>query len=160
MPPNPRDGEISDEDISVDDLLKQQDGPARKKRRIMVIEDHDEGHTSDDRASGKDVELNADTDEESEDDGPVSSVEVHNRFQTAASSRIPERPEAPDNQQPINSKRPSFASLGVSAPLVNALKGMSIKMPTEVQEACIPPLLAGKYVFATILQLGNLSQCP
>lgn len=44
----------------------------------------------------------------------------------------------------IGSIQPTFASLGVSSLLQNALKGMSIKVPTEVQAACIPPLLEGK----------------
>jgi hypothetical protein len=38
----------------------------------------------------------------------------------------------------------TFSSLGISAPLQAALKSMSIKLPTEVQAACIPPLLEGK----------------
>ena len=38
----------------------------------------------------------------------------------------------------------TFSSLGISSPLQAALKSMSIKLPTEVQAACIPPLLEGK----------------
>ncbi|KAL5527879.1 hypothetical protein ACEPAG_6680 [Sanghuangporus baumii] len=38
----------------------------------------------------------------------------------------------------------SFAELGASKALVASLASMSIRTPTEVQAACIPPLLAGK----------------
>ncbi|KAL6298762.1 DEAD-domain-containing protein [Sparassis latifolia] len=41
--------------------------------------------------------------------------------------------------------RPStFASLGVSSALVDALSKISIRVPTEIQTACIPPLLQGE----------------
>ena len=39
----------------------------------------------------------------------------------------------------------SFAQLGISAPLQAALKAMSIRSPTEVQAACIPPLMSGAF---------------
>lgn len=39
----------------------------------------------------------------------------------------------------------TFASLGVSKPLQAALSSMSIRTPTEVQVACIPPLLTGEF---------------
>ncbi|KAF8639763.1 hypothetical protein AX17_001024 [Amanita inopinata Kibby_2008] len=38
----------------------------------------------------------------------------------------------------------SFVDLGISATLQAALTAMSIKIPTEVQAACIPPLLTGR----------------
>jgi len=38
----------------------------------------------------------------------------------------------------------SFAEMGVAPPLHSALARMSIRVPTEIQAACIPPLLAGK----------------
>lgn len=34
--------------------------------------------------------------------------------------------------------------MGISSVLVSALAKMSIKTPTEIQAACIPPLLQGK----------------
>lgn len=39
----------------------------------------------------------------------------------------------------------SFSALGISPQLQSALITMSIRTPTEVQAACILPLLAGKY---------------
>ncbi|KAE9410428.1 DEAD-domain-containing protein [Gymnopus androsaceus JB14] len=54
---------------------------------------------------------------------------------------MPQRIEPIRNTQP----RPpaSFSELGVSSAIQNALKTMSINSPTEIQVACIPPLLAG-----------------
>jgi len=37
----------------------------------------------------------------------------------------------------------TFASLGVEPFLVKALEAMAIRMPTEVQAMCIPPILSG-----------------
>ena len=43
-------------------------------------------------------------------------------------------------------KNPSitFKELGLNSWLVDALKAMSIKFPSEIQKACIPPILKGK----------------
>lgn len=38
----------------------------------------------------------------------------------------------------------SFETMGISSVLVSALAKMSIKTPTEIQAACIPPLLQGE----------------
>ncbi|KAG9284182.1 hypothetical protein G9A89_022956 [Geosiphon pyriformis] len=38
----------------------------------------------------------------------------------------------------------SFKQLGLNSWLIDALKGISIKFPTEIQTACIPPILAGR----------------
>ncbi|SCZ91742.1 BZ3500_MvSof-1268-A1-R1_Chr5-1g07643 [Microbotryum saponariae] len=50
----------------------------------------------------------------------------------------------PENLPSTTTKTPtSFAQLGVERFLCNALQAMSIRQPTEVQAACIPPILAG-----------------
>ncbi|KAL4267917.1 DEAD box helicase family protein [Pleurotus pulmonarius] len=56
---------------------------------------------------------------------------------------------APKRDTPAQRAQPSphvesFAALGISQPLQNALKSISIKVPTEIQRACIPPLLEGR----------------
>jgi ATP-dependent RNA helicase DDX49/DBP8 len=38
----------------------------------------------------------------------------------------------------------SFADLGLDAGLIRALELMAIRVPTEVQQACIPPILQGR----------------
>jgi ATP-dependent RNA helicase DDX49/DBP8 len=52
----------------------------------------------------------------------------------------------PTRPAPLRHSAPalSFAALGISPHLLTALSCMSIKTPTEVQAACIPPLLAGR----------------
>lgn len=49
----------------------------------------------------------------------------------------------------------SFADLGVSRQLVASLNAMAIRRPTEVQMACIPPLLAGTYCLYLTLCLSE-----
>ena len=49
------------------------------------------------------------------------------------------------NSSASNIQRTSFASFGVSSTLLNALASMSIRSPTEIQAACIPPLLQGEF---------------
>lgn len=53
------------------------------------------------------------------------------------------------HQRPLSSgagKPVTFSSLGISPPLLSALSKMAIHAPTEIQQACIPPLLAGQSV--------------
>ncbi|KAG8926532.1 putative RNA helicase [Tulasnella sp. 418] len=55
----------------------------------------------------------------------------------------------PTSLQPIpdsskSNSQADFSSLGISAQLVASLHAMSIRVPTPVQAACIPPLLAGR----------------
>jgi ATP-dependent RNA helicase DDX49/DBP8 len=38
----------------------------------------------------------------------------------------------------------SFESLGLSAPITNALASINIRKPTEIQVACVPPILSGR----------------
>lgn len=53
---------------------------------------------------------------------------------------------AEKKQQTIAPEGSSFIDIGVEAWLSDTLKSMSIKEPTEIQRACIPPILAGKDV--------------
>ncbi|KIJ57049.1 hypothetical protein M422DRAFT_149670 [Sphaerobolus stellatus SS14] len=64
--------------------------------------------------------------------------------------KAPTRPEA--QAQPLPNTKTSqtapneytdFASFGIAKPLVTAMNMMSIRKPTPVQIACVPPLLAG-----------------
>ncbi|KAI7906925.1 P-loop containing nucleoside triphosphate hydrolase protein [Cokeromyces recurvatus] len=49
-------------------------------------------------------------------------------------------------KQTIAPQGSTFADLGIDDWLCETLKAMSIKEPTEIQRACIPPILAGKDV--------------
>ncbi|KAF9058134.1 P-loop containing nucleoside triphosphate hydrolase protein [Panaeolus papilionaceus] len=153
------------EDISLDDLLRRQDEPPRKKRRLSEEPVELDESASDDsgsfsaRNSGDEEDSQRSEDESSEEDGSdnqdsdagsgdenqeltqESSLPTHDRLGISTSARI----NASKSQLSTSEQtaRPSFAALGISKPLQTALKSMSIKVPTEVQAACIPPLLAG-----------------
>nr|VWO95192.1 ATP-dependent RNA helicase CshA (EC [Ganoderma boninense] len=67
-----------------------------------------------------------------------------------ASSRISFKPRATKTaafQPPLRTKPlpASFETMGISSVLVSALAKMHIQSPTEIQAACIPPLLEGEY---------------
>ena len=113
-----------------DDLLKQQEQPLRKKRRLSYSElENDEASSesgSDEHSSLSDGGFQVDW-----------SLGPHSRV----SNRIAPSPKLKTD---LPEKSYTFSSLGISVPLQAALKSMSIKLPTEVQAACIPPLLEGK----------------
>ena len=54
--------------------------------------------------------------------------------------------ETRKRQNPKRTPKASFQSFGISPALLAALSGMSITTPTEIQAACIPPILAGECV--------------
>jgi ATP-dependent RNA helicase DDX49/DBP8 len=58
------------------------------------------------------------------------------------------RPQSPGAG---SSNHATFSSLGISPSLLSALSKMAIHAPTEIQRACIPPLLAG-----LLLRVGYL----
>ncbi|PHZ16057.1 DEAD-domain-containing protein, partial [Rhizopus microsporus ATCC 52813] len=49
-------------------------------------------------------------------------------------------------EQTIAPEGTGFLKLGVQEWMIDTLKSMSIKLPTEIQRACIPPILEGKDV--------------
>lgn len=150
--------ESSLKNITVDDLLRQQEGPLRKKRRLSESEasnSEDEGsesgsssghHTrsySKDDNEGQFLKSEDEDGEPSQNKTSLSELNVDDRLGSF------ERVKSPKRQiSTSTSSKSSFASLGISPQLQGALKSMSIKAPTEVQSACIPPLLAGKYVYS------------
>jgi hypothetical protein len=148
--------------LTTDDLMRRQEEPNRKRiriRRMVVDKSEDEdGSDSDEEAARlsddsetdeargeergearlKDDENNADS-----KDGVLACIlpsDRFNIFRRASKPRIPL--EANIYSQTLST---TFLSLGVSPPLQDSLFNMSIRTPTEVQVACIPSLLAGKF---------------
>lgn len=82
-------------------------------------------------------------DQESKSDVPIQDEEdtIPSRF----SFKSRESVVAKENTAPsdFSSLPQTFVELGVSSSLVAAMNKMSIHTPTEVQIACIPPLLDG-----------------
>lgn len=117
--------------LITDDLLKQREKqPLRKKRRLSCSEPENDEASSE---SGSDEQTSL-------SDGGFQvdwSLGPHSRVSNRTA-------RSPKHQADLPAKSCTFSSLGISAPLQAALKSMSIKLPTEVQAACIPPLLQGK----------------
>lgn len=118
--------------LTADDLLRQQEQPLRKKRRLSYSDPENDSNSEASQRDSDDITHVFGCDDSFQ---VQSALKDHSRF----SNRITTRPP-----KPVENLTVTFSSLGISAPLQTALKSMSIKLPTEVQAACIPPLLEGK----------------
>lgn len=147
--------------LTTDDLMHKQEGPSRKRLRstMAIGKRHMEwGHESSGRESvgssneseggsqdenGLEDELSRrngdETESEDEEESTLLLPESFNFSRIASTSRGHSSTSSILPKPSAN----TFQSLGVSAPLQAALSSMSIRTPTGVQAACIPPLLAG-----------------
>ena len=119
-----------------------QEGPAKKKRRLSRSESSPDDSEEGSNSSEQDAADLMHSD-------PEDIIDIHSDFiveDRLGSSGQHEKPSMPRKLLP-SAVPASFSSLGISAPLQSALKSMSIKSPTEVQVACIPPILAGMCIF-------------
>ena len=123
-------------DSDKDDLLRQREQqPLRKKRRLSYSDPESDEASSECGSDEQTLSLS------DIDDGGLQvdwSLDTHSRVSNRTTARSPKL------QAALPAKSYTFSSLGISAPLQVALKSMSIRLPTEVQAACIPPLLEGK----------------
>jgi ATP-dependent RNA helicase DDX49/DBP8 len=102
-------------------------------------EDEDSRHNGEREGDEEDTNLSLKTlyEGNDEDDVPGSSrVKIMPR-------RIFQEQRKPLTASPI---KLSFEALGISPALLHALSKMSIRLPTEIQAACIPPLIQGEYL--------------
>lgn len=146
--------------LTTDDLLRMQEEPGRKRLKRDLDSDSDvEDQASDVEQSSIASSSSSSSHSGSGGDGSDDDERAEHPFASSfdiswipdeTSSRVSARKAlvAPRNEPPIISPtRPStFASLGITSTLFNALSKMSIRVPTEVQAACIPPLLEGEYL--------------
>jgi ATP-dependent RNA helicase DDX49/DBP8 len=156
--------------LTTDDLLRRQEEPVAKKLKISLplgfdgldetsselndeTSEEEEELTNNEVQRGKNRRRSAgDADDDSDDalldgkdDEPLTSGESESEFSvTLERSGLQGVKTKPMSQKPLKPTGATFASLGVSAPLQASLAAMSIRTPTEVQAACIPPLLAGQ----------------
>lgn len=152
---------------TTDDLLRMQEEPQKRHKRPNFSqgdEDEDddvsEGDDFDSESAPEDrgvewdgVEWEAGVEESTDSEiGKVSSLmedDPIGRLDESSSllgSRVSVKPRLV-HQRPSSSgagKPVTFSSLGISPPLLSALSKMAIHAPTEIQQACIPPLLAGQ----------------
>lgn len=156
--------------LTTDDLMHMQEGPDRKRIRSSKVAERSEldmqsrnssqsdayssGDNSDEGSSEEEGpnEIDPKNNDESED-GHDSSDEKDEKDDSDAStserfnfSRITSKPRTQLAENVLSKPLPTtFHSLGISNQLQAALSSMSIRAPTEVQAACIPPLLAGEF---------------
>jgi ATP-dependent RNA helicase DDX49/DBP8 len=139
------------------DFTRSQGVPARKRLRTLVAEDgggeeatwspseSDDDKSEDDTEGEEKGEAGLEDEEDIDFEDEALGTPQPERFNF---SRIATKPRKQLAASITSTNSPStFLSLGVSLPLQTALSSMSIRTPTEVQAACIPPLLHGKFSF-------------
>jgi len=130
------------------------------KGKQVESEDEDDGENEDEEDDESEVESedalseNEKDEEKEEDSGSEAessrSAELRNaQQQLSPISRIPtSRVITKPKQEPLQSTKPpsdtTFESLGLSKPLIAALASINIKKPTEIQSACLGPIMAGR----------------
>ena len=145
--------------LTTDDLLRRQEEPAKKILKLSASLESDgldetsglSDETSEEESASYELQrcqrrdqrnTGDEEDDEGEEELPLTSRESVNLdgnkpdFERVKTNIISKRPLMPTGA--------TFASLCISAPLQASLAAMSIRTPTEVQVACIPPLLAGQ----------------
>ncbi|KAN0126580.1 P-loop containing nucleoside triphosphate hydrolase protein [Russula decolorans] len=138
---------------TTDDLLRRQEEPQKRHKRPHFAQ----GDEDEDNDVGEDVDFDSEWEagvEESTDSeiGKESSlmeddaIGLLDESSSLLGSRMIVKPRFV-HQRPLSSgagKPVTFSSLGISPSLLSALSKMAIHAPTEIQRACIPPLLAGR----------------
>ena len=158
--------------LTTDDLLRRQEEPQKRRKQSPVVqrgggedsspsEDDDLDLPSEDWEVGKDggeweseVDGGADSESGKESSLLQSRLGCSSKSSSLLGSRVTAKLR-PTHQQTLSaeagpSKHVTFSSLGVSPPLLSALSKMAIHVPTEIQQGCIPPLLAGLLLLAVI----------
>lgn len=155
----------------------QEDGPSRKRLRetleldqsdsdlddeALPIAIQDARHrTCEDGEDEDESEVYSDDDsleEESETEAQIPITQIalddldglSSRVSFAPRTAVPIPPQPPSS---LPTKATSFASFGITPALLSALNKISIRTPTEIQSACIPPLLEGKSTVIFIVGL-------
>lgn len=153
--------------LTIDDLLRRQEEPPKRYRPSPIFQEHDDEGSSLDEVEGSSDESSEGREpdggrSESGDEESTDS-EFSQEIPSVDPGRLGHSSESPDllgsrvsikpklASQPSqrvssgagSSKNVTFLSLNISPPLLSALSKMAIHTPTEIQRACIPPLLTG-----------------
>ncbi|KAK7061670.1 P-loop containing nucleoside triphosphate hydrolase protein [Favolaschia claudopus] len=129
--------------LTADDLSRRLEGPQKRVKTSRHQSPSSSQASEDDelelsQASATDSGPDSDeTDDEElihEADAPPESPNSRLTFKPGTTLHKPTRPSA----------SPTFSAMRISKVLISALTSMSIHTPTEVQAACIPPLLQGR----------------
>ncbi|KIM90730.1 hypothetical protein PILCRDRAFT_811194 [Piloderma croceum F 1598] len=139
--------------LTTDDLMHRQERPDRKRLRRVENSGSGEGSSRQFDEDQSEAETEAEDRGESDSEGDEDDVNLEDETSSTSQSQpnrfsFSRKASKPRTQLAASvSSKPShstFVSMGVSPPLQAALSSMSIRTPTEVQAACIPPLLAGR----------------
>ena len=153
--------------LTTDDLMRRQELGSHKRQKRIRDEDEDSLQGSDGPVSGEDSQSEGFSAlDEGEDDGdlPSGTLISDGEGDGIVPSRFSFKPRqgTSSKKATVSSHTPSlpstFTELGVSLSLVSAMNSMSIRTPTEIQVACIPPLLDGMY-FLLRSRVPNI-ECP
>ena len=114
--------------------------------------ENDDENSEEEGSDQGEHEDDSDEDEGSEAESSRSAELRHTQKQSSPISRIPtSRVPATVKAKPeafAQSRKPpadtTFESLGLSKPLISALASINIKAPTEIQSACLGPMMAGR----------------
>lgn len=165
---------------TVDDLLRMQERPVKRRRPSRKLEDAAATGSGLSEAEDSDVDPShaASGVEEFEEDEMERSSIGHNSSDSESDDDEDARAQGPTSRLVKEHSSPStsrlalkrngtlassvalahtsttFATLGIATPLITAMAGMSIRAPTEIQSACIPPLLAGKSTSLTSMGIS------
>jgi ATP-dependent RNA helicase DDX49/DBP8 len=151
-------------EITTDDLMRLQEGPPRKRVKLLeeLSDDHSDasGSASDaaapqgafpyhdgeglmeDGVEDEEAEDGVSSDDEDEDDVVAAAAPAPSVSRVTAIPRVQQPARAVSTNKRFGAT--SWLDLSVSSALHAALLSMSIRTPTEIQSACIPPLLAGE----------------
>jgi ATP-dependent RNA helicase DDX49/DBP8 len=112
-------------------------------------DEEDDGSEDESEDAASDDEKNAEEDTGSEAESSRSAKLRNAQQPPSPISRIPtSRVATKPKSEPFQSTKPpsdtTFESLGLSKPLISALASINIKKPTEIQSACLGPIMAGR----------------
>ncbi|KAJ7937107.1 P-loop containing nucleoside triphosphate hydrolase protein [Mycena leptocephala] len=134
--------------LTADDLLRQQEGPQKRFKSLRHSSRASDSGGEDSGTSADEDDLNSDNDAHEDTDETDEETSQGNLLQESradsSGSRLTIKPSTDHNPNARPPPSTTFSGLGISASLQSALTSMSIRTPTEVQAACIPPLLQGQ----------------
>lgn len=125
--------------------------PTKRQKAENLPSPIPEPDSESDRGSQSDEEeeKHISADEEEQDEDEVENEDDEDGEQGDSENgedNAEEEEEEEEEEEPEFRSKLSFGQLGLASWLVNALKAMSITAPSEIQNKCIPEILAGKDV--------------
>jgi len=140
----------SDDD---DDLNDSSSGSEEEDEDDNVNEEHSDGDDTSSEASTSTSQLRGTKRSRSPSSSPVRQPAPARVAETTSRVKLASKAAADSGKSSNNpfdtpkaAAHSTFASLGLSQPLINALAGINIQKPTEIQSACVGPIMNGWYL--------------